>query len=349
MTFDETLRSLGWDAEVDAAIAPLLSDTHLAGRVVRVDRGEVDVATAVGDSAGDDTIVRATTTTGAKDTVAGDWVALDPESARVEAVAPRRTVFVRRAARGAHRAQALAANMDVVLVVQALDPGVNVRRLERELVLAHQSGATPLVVLTKTDAVTPDVVESSLADARRVAPGVEVVAISNRTGDGLDRLRSLVRPGRTFALLGSSGVGKSSIVNTFAGEPIQLEGDIRDGDGKGRHTTTAARLLHLHDHRLLLDTPGVRALALWEAWEGLADTFPEIEDLTPECGFADCFHDDEPRCAVIAAVERGDIDLERLTSWRALRDEMAELDAHLVERERREAKTGRPERSGPER
>lgn len=337
MTIHDALRPLGWDADVAATVVPLLGDGLRAGRIVRVDRGEVDV------SLGDD-VVRATSTTAAKDAVAGDWVAIDVEQARVEALAPRRTVFVRRAARGAHRAQALAANMDVVLVVHGLEPGLNARRLERELVLAHQSGATPVVVLTKTDLVDDDAIDAAVAVAAQSAPGVDVVAVSNRDRRGFDRLGAIVEPRRTFALLGSSGVGKSTLVNSFAGERIQLEGEIRAGDGKGRHTTTAARLLLLADGRLLLDTPGVRALALWEAWEGLADTFPEIETAAEDCGFADCFHDDEPRCAVVAAAERGDIDPERLASWRALRDEMAELDAHLVERERRDSRPGRPAR-----
>lgn len=336
MTISPQLSSLGYDEHaaeaLDAAESARPDGRSLdRGRIVRVDRGEVDVAIG----AGDDQVLRCTTTKASKDCVAGDWVVFDRDSLRVEGIADRSTAFVRRAARGAYAPQTLAANMDVVLVVQALEPGLNERRLERELVLAHQSGATPIVVLTKTDAVDADEVERSVAAARHVAADVEVVAVSNRTGDGFDTLGALVEPGRTFALLGSSGVGKSTLVNQFAGETVQLEGEIRDGDGKGRHTTTAARLLTLADGRLLLDTPGVRALALWESWDGLAATFPEIEDLTSDCGFADCFHDDEPRCAVTAAVESGDIAADRLESWRRLRDEMAELDTYLTEQQRK--------------
>ena len=338
MTQDAALRPLGWNDEVATSLTAALAagPDLVPGRIVRVDRGEVDVATGVDD------IVRATSTTSAKDAVAGDWVALDRGAARVTAIAPRSTAFVRRAARGARSAQTLAANMDVVLVVQALEPGINIRRLERELVLAHQSGARPLVVLTKTDVVDDAPSTKAVAEASRCAPRVAVVAVSNRTRAGFDELERLVEPSRTFALLGSSGVGKSTLVNSFAGERVQLEGEIRDGDGKGRHTTTAARLLCLADGRLLLDTPGVRALALWESWEGLAGAFPEIESTGEQCQFADCFHDNEPGCAVIAAVESGTIDADRLESWRTLRDEMAELDADLVEQQRKADRRGRP-------
>lgn len=342
MTNAETLRPPGWSDDIAERLAPMLDGGRLTpGRIVRVDRGEVDVALGAGH---DRDVLRCTSTTAAKDCVAGDWAAVDVDAARAEGVMPRVSAFVRRAARGALAAQTLAANMDVVFVVQGLEPGVNVRRLERELVLAHQSGATPIVLLTKADLVDRAVVETSLAAVRAVAPNVAVFAVSNRTGEGLDEVAAQLEPGRTFALLGSSGVGKSTFVNAFAGEQVQLEGEIRDGDGKGRHTTTAARLIELADGRLLLDTPGVRALALWESWEGLADTFPEIESTAERCGFADCFHDDEPRCAVVAAVEAGEIPAERLESWRALRDEMAALDAELVDQQRRADRPGRPER-----
>ena len=336
MTNLDELSALGLNDASEDRVRAALADQGEAerlrvGRIVRVDRGEVDVAVGRGRSE----VIRCRTTTASKDCVAGDWVLFDPSNDRVEAIAERITAFVRRAARGAFAPQTLAANMDAVLVVQALDPGLNERRLERELVLAHQSGATPIVVLTKTDSVGADEVAAAVASAQHVAPSVAVVAVSNVTGEGFDRLRELVRPGSTFALLGSSGVGKSTLVNSFAGETVQLEGEIREGDGKGRHTTTAARLILLGDGHNLLDTPGVRALALWESWEGLAETFPEIEQRTAECGFADCFHDDEPRCAVTAAVAAGEIAEDRLESWRRLRDEMAELDAHLVEQQRK--------------
>jgi ribosome biogenesis GTPase len=336
MTQERPLAAFGWNERVSERLAPLLTAGRSAGRVIRVDRGEADVTTDAG-------VLRATMTSAAKDCVAGDWVAIDAETSRIEGVAPRLTAFVRRGARGARYAQTLAANMDVVAVVQALDPGLNPRRLERELVLAFQSGATPIVVLTKTDAVSADETAEAVRQAREVSAGAQVLAVSNRTSEGLDQFRAAVQVGQTFALLGSSGVGKSTLVNSLAGEDLLATGEIRSGDGKGRHTTTAARLLKLHDGRLLLDTPGVRALALWESWEGLALAFSDLEGFALHCSFADCFHDDEPGCAVNAAVDASELSTERLESWRRLRDEMAELDAALEEQQRRRARTGRPD------
>ncbi len=340
MTNRVTLRQFGLNEAISDSLGPLLTADREAGRVVRVDRGEVDVVCEDRESP-----LRCSMTTAAKDCVAGDWVAVNGAECRVEAVLPRRTAFVRRAARGATTAQTLAANMDVVLVVQAFDPGVNLRRLERELVLAHQSGATPVVVITKSDRVDEATLQRTVAETQLVAPGVRVVCVSNVTLQGFDDLREIVKIGVTFALLGSSGVGKSTLVNSLAGETVQLEGEIRTGDGKGRHTTTAARLIRLADGRLLLDTPGVRALALWEAWEGLAETFSEIESVTSECQFSDCFHDHEPGCAVLARLEAGSISRERLESWRRLRDEMAELDDLLEAQARKRERTGRAPRN----
>lgn len=336
MTSGAARHQLGWHDDLDEWAAGLAPGTAV-GRVVRVDRGEVDVALDL-DTHHD---VRATATTAAKDCVAGDWVALDLDAARVVDVAPRRTAFVRRAARGARVPQTLAANLDVVVVVTALVPDVPVRRLERELVLAHQSGARPLVVLTKADLVDDDG-WAGLAAATAVAPGVDVLVVSNRTGAGLDTLGERIGPGRTFALLGASGVGKSSLANSLAGEELQLVGEVRDADLKGRHTTTAARLLRIAGGRLLLDTPGVRALALWEAWDGLAAAFADVEALAAGCQFSDCFHDDEPGCAVVDAAGRGELDADRLDNWRRMRDEMAVLDADLTESDRRRRRPGRP-------
>lgn len=337
MTGDHPLDELGWSAEVGRRLGAC-DDAEQAGRVIRVDRGEVDVAVGGGE------VIRATMATSAKDVVAGDWVRVDADTQRVSHVAPRATAFVRRAARGAHAPQTLAANMDVVAVCQALVPGVNLRRLERELVLAHQSGARPLVILTKSDLVDAADADAAAQDASDVAHDVDVVVVSSVTGEGFDTLRTHLDRGVTFAVLGASGVGKSAITNTLAGRDIQAVGEIRGGDGKGRHTTTTARLIPMPDGSLLLDTPGVRALALWEAWEGLAATFPEIANRESQCQFADCAHDNEPGCAVIEGRNAGLISGERVEAWQRLRDEMSDLDVALTEQTRRRSRTGRPPR-----
>ncbi|HKY16968.1 MAG TPA: ribosome small subunit-dependent GTPase A, partial [Microthrixaceae bacterium] len=209
-----------------------------------------------------------------------------------------------------------------VAAVASCEPGVNPRRLEREVVLAYQSRARPLVVVTKSDLV--DDPELAADIARNSAPGVDVVMVSNRSGEGIDELRSLLPPGTTVAFLGASGVGKSTIVNSLAGESIQLEGEVRDGDAKGRHTTTTARLIVLGD-LLVIDTPGTRALAVWEVEPGIDLAFPEITALSESCRFADCSHRDEPGCAVRAATESGEIDPERLAHWNLLLDEVTDL------------------------
>ncbi len=310
------LVQLGWDAHWGAAweAASVPQGTEPA-RLVRTDRRVVTVWRRVAEAE------RATTTTAAKDTVAGDWVALDAADERIASILPRRTRFERRAARGARRGQVLAANMDVVWVVQAAEPGVAPRRLERELVLAHQGGATPLVVVTKTDLV--DDPEEHLAAARRVACGVDVVAVSAPEGVGLDRLAHSVDGNRTAALIGASGVGKSTIVNALLGHERQATAEVRHGDRKGRHTTTAAELIALPEGGFLIDTPGVRALALWDAGGGLAATFPEIAEVGAGCRFDDCTHRSEPGCEVLEAVEAGRIDAERHRHWVELGDELA--------------------------
>jgi ribosome biogenesis GTPase len=310
------LDRIGWNPSL-AAIWQERGDQRLTpARVARTDRGAVTVWRAPRHDE------RATTTTDARDTVAGDWVGLAVDDLRVEWVMPRHSAFVRRAARGARRPQTLAVNMDVVAVVQACDAGVNPRRLERELVLAHQSGATPIVVITKTDLV--DDPTDSVGIARAAAPGVHVYAVSNRTGDGVDALHERLPAGTTLAFLGASGVGKSSIVNSIAGERVQLEGEVRPGDAKGRHTTTAAQLLAVGD-LLLIDTPGVRALAVWDIEEGLDLAFPEIAAAAHDCRFDDCRHRDEPGCAVLAALAEGEIDPERLAHWHQLIDEAVDV------------------------
>ena len=309
------LARLGWDAALAAAAAELAPAGAHPGRVARVDRGWATVLTA----AGTERVQLA-----GHSVATGDWLLAREGS--VVAMLPRRSAFVRGdAGEGrARRPQVVAANVDVVFVVQALNNGPNIRRLERELVLAFESGATPVVVLSKADLVDPVELERGVAVARAAAAGVEVVATSAITGVGLDRLRAIAGADRTVALIGASGVGKSRLVNVLVGDSVQAIGDVRENDQRGRHTTTARELVALPDGGWLVDTPGLRSVALWDADEGLSRVFSDIETLAAQCRFRNCSHGPEPDCAVRAAIERGELDAARFEHYQRLDRELDE-------------------------
>ena len=274
----------------------------------------------------------------------GDWVAIaDPEGgerALVPYVVPRRTKFSRMAANdhGQTVEQVVAANVDVVFLTAGLDGDLNLRRLERYLTLGWESGAEPVVVLTKTDLC--DEVAAALHEVESVAVGVPVHAVSNVTGEGIEALGSYFAGDRTVAALGSSGVGKSSLVNRLAGEELMPTGGLR-ADGKGRHTTTNRQLLLLPGGGLFLDTPGMRELRLWESEEGLAAAFDDVAAMAAQCRFTDCAHASEPGCAVRAALADGTLDRERFDSWRKLQGELAHLAIKQDARLRAEARKER--------
>lgn len=259
----------------------------------------------------------------------GDWVTVraGPEPAdpvTICAVLPRRSAMSRGRAGDGAAEQVLAANIDVVWIVQGLDTPLNLRRLERYLAVAWESGAMPEVVLTKADlAETPD---DALAAAAGVAVGVTVHLSSVERADTVRRLREHLPPGRTVALLGPSGAGKSTLINALAAASLSVTGEVRAFDHKGRHTTTRRELFRLPGGALLMDTPGLRELRVWALDEGLGQAFPEIEELAAACRFRDCRHEVEPGCAVIAAAAAGGIDADRLASYRKLRAEAAYLE-----------------------
>jgi ribosome biogenesis GTPase len=263
--------------------------------------------------------------------VVGDWVDLAWQPgdtvARIEAVAPRRGCLTRkRPGDSAHDAvveQVIAANIDVAIVAMAVNSDFSVRRLERYLTLAWDSGATPVVVLTKADLASD--LESLLAQAAAVNIGASTLATSCITGQGLDQLRSLLPPGCCAIVLGSSGVGKSSLLNALAGQDLQVVSAARDFDGKGRHTTTSRRLVELPWGAYLVDTPGLRELQLWGDEDSLTRSFPDVDALAQQCRFSDCVHDSEPGCAVQEAVASGELGADRLKSWRRLHRELAYL------------------------
>lgn len=321
----------GWRASAQEAARGLAAGTDLAlARVARRDRDRVVVLTAP-DSP------RTLTLPGAmsgEDLTTGDWVLA--EQGAVLAVLPRRTAVVRGAGRRDARAQTVAANVDVVLVVHALTEPPNAGRLERLLSLVLSGGARPVVVLTKCD-LRADLA-GELAEARSLAPGVAVLAASAVTGDGVDDLRAMLTAGSTVAALGRSGAGKSSLLNALAGTELFGTAEVR-ADGKGRHTTTVRELVPLPRGPVLLDTPGLRGVQLWQAEDGLEQVFPEVADLGDQCRFRDCGHASEPGCAVLAAVAAGVLPLRRLESWRHLQRENAALarrhDARLASQARK--------------
>jgi ribosome biogenesis GTPase len=323
----------GWDEEWEQA----WREEHRAGlvpcRVVRIDKGGITVSADEGD---EQLVIAAKAV---RRVVVGDVCGLDPDAGRIEQILPRRTVFERRSPGVARdqlqlRARALAANMDRVFVLQPLEPGVNAARLARELVLAWESGAQPVVVLTKADLVDGSHVDAQLEQARRFAPGVDVHAVSNRDPHTLEELRRQHGRGHVIALLGASGAGKSSLVNALAGRPVQLVAEVRSGDQRGRHTTSAGQMVELADGALLIDTPGIRGVGLWSADEGLERAFSDLEPFAQDCRFDDCTHTNEPGCGLLAAVERGEIGADRLEVWQSLVGELEQLEEGLEELKR---------------
>jgi ribosome biogenesis GTPase len=320
------LAELGWDADLAAQFTPHADRGWVPARVVAEHRDRYVVLDGAAER--DATLsgrLRHHVHLREELPAVGDWVAIDPGgtgTAAIHGVLPRRGAFLRHAAGETTEAQVLAANVDVALIATAFPADVNGRRIERYLALAWESGAVPVVVLTKADLA--DDVDAAVRDLRAVAPGIDVVAVSGVTGAGVDALARWLRPGRTAVLLGSSGVGKSTLANRLLGGDALRTGDVR-ADGRGRHTTTHRQLVRLASGALLIDTPGVRELQLWTADSGLDAAFADVEALAAACRFADCRHDAEPGCAVRAAAEEGTLDPERLASWQRLRRELAWL------------------------
>jgi ribosome biogenesis GTPase / thiamine phosphate phosphatase len=252
----------------------------------------------------------------------GDWVLVDCEragAAVIGALLDRRTVLVRQAAGAATARQVIAANVDLAFVMTALDGDLSQRRLERYVAAVAQGGIRPVILVNKADLGSDG--EAALALAGEAAPGTPVHLLSARDGLGVEAVRSYVGPGVTAVLLGSSGVGKSTLVNRLLGTEAQRTAAVRARDGRGVHTTTSRRLLPLPGGGLLLDEPGMRELQLWEADAGLAAVFPDLHELASGCRFRDCRHDGEPGCAVRAAVEAGLLPAERLEGARKLERE----------------------------
>jgi ribosome biogenesis GTPase len=341
------LTDYGWDATLAAVWEEYAGQGFVPGRVIKQSRDLSTLVTSEGEVAAEVSGKFRHAAQGPADYPAvGDWVAARTVTggpALVEAILPRRSAFTRKAAGEAVEAQVVAANVDMVFLVSGLDGDFNLRRIERYVTAAWSSGAAPVVVLNKADLRADDL--TAIADqASAVAPGVPVVAVRALAEGGLEELKPFLRPGLTVAFLGSSGVGKSTMINRLLGRERFATAAVSDAaEGRGRHTTTVRELVRLPGGALLIDTPGLRELGLWADDDGLDRTFDEIDRLAAQCRFPDCGHGREPGCAVRAAVEAGTIDEARWESYLKLRRELRFLELKKDEKSRRqqEKRTGR--------
>lgn len=323
---DASLEEYGWTPDFADTLNALEIEGAEAARIIRRDQLGFALVTARGEAYGlPSGALREQQGKGIVAAV-GDWVAItwegEDENAIIHAVLPRFSKFSRREAGEAGREQVLAANINTVFLMMGLDADFNLRRLERYLILATDSGAAPVIVLNKTD--LEEEADAKIASVEAIAGSTPVVAISAATGDGLESLSRFFKPGETVAFLGSSGVGKSTLVNVLAGEEVMPTAAVRETDSRGRHTTVYRVLIRLPSGAIVMDTPGMRELQLWGSYEAIMGAFEDLEELGTTCRFRNCTHRDEPGCALKAGVESGEVDADRFESFLKIRDELAE-------------------------
>ena len=323
------LTSYGWSETLQGQFAPHAAEGLIPGRVIVQQRGLYGLATQAGEGRAEISGKLARDAEAGGYPAAGDWVAVSDEApgalAIIHHVLPRRTAFTRRAAGPQGGVQVIAANVDTAFLTAALTADLNPRRLERYLASAWQSGAAPVILLTKADLC--DDVAGRVAEIEAIAAGAPVHALSSLTGEGMDGPRAYLAAGRTAVMVGSSGAGKSTLLNALAGADRMATGAVRELDGRGRHTTSHRELILLPGGGLLLDTPGMRELGLWDAEEGLGAAFEDIDALAGRCKFGDCGHTNEPGCAVRAALDDGSLDEGRWRGFQKLRRELAHLES----------------------
>lgn len=335
-----TLKEWGWNESRNQEFAAMGTEGWKPGRVIRPSRALFRIVSVdeTGEEREFDARLTGKAMGGGVLPAVGDWVGWREEGGTylIASVLPRRTVISRKVPGDLSKEQVMGVNVDVLFIVQALGEGRSFtpRGLERYAAMAWESGCRPVVLLNKAD--LSDDPEGDVLEAEAAAPGVDVILCSTYTGEGLEAWKDCLPPGQTGAFVGPSGVGKSSLINTASGTLVADIGEVRENDNRGRHTTTHRELHRLPDGRLLLDTPGLREIQLWGEADSADTAFPEIEQLTAECRFRDCRHDNEPGCAVRRGLEEGLIEPERFDSWLELRKELAWLESRRDEKARTE-------------
>jgi ribosome biogenesis GTPase len=338
----QALPALGWTAEREDEFDAVARDGWSPARVAGVHRGGLDLLGPAGPLAGHVSgRLRHAATAAADLPAVGDWVVIrrveSEDKAKIYEILPRRSNFSRKAAGRETQEQIVAANVDTVFLVTGLDNDFNPRRIERYLIMAWESGAEPVVVLNKADLAED--AEEKRREVERVAPGAPVLSLSAKRGEGVEQLLRFTGRGRTVALMGSSGVGKSTLVNRLLGSDVQRTQEVRAGDERGKHTTTHRELFVMPTGGLILDTPGMRELQLLVSERGLRETFDDIEEVALRCRFTDCRHEGEPGCAVREALAEGSLDPERYRNYGKMQAEMRQLETRQDQRKSQEEKS----------
>ncbi|HIW33553.1 MAG TPA: ribosome small subunit-dependent GTPase A [Candidatus Paenibacillus intestinavium] len=336
------LEDLGWNPYFENVRVEKNYSRNMMGRVIAEYKHLYKVYTEDGECAAEVTgKLRHQATNRAMFPAVGDWVVVQDlvgESKKlIQEVLPRQSKFSRKVAGAVIEEQIVASNVDTIFLVNALNHDFNVRRIERALILAWEGGAQPVIILSKGDLC--DDVASKISEVESVAVGVPIHVITAVEADGCEAVREYIQPGKTIALIGSSGVGKSTLINRILGEELQRVNEVREGDDRGKHTTTHRQLLLIPEGGLIMDTPGMRELQLWDADEGVSSTFEDVDSLIAQCRFSDCNHNNEPGCAVRAALTNGELEQSRYNNYLKMNRELAYINSKASANLRNEQKS----------